>query len=254
MKLTYRLTIIAAFGFMMNACEKIKEATELNPSASSTAQIVHAAPDAATPLPAYDIVVDGLVANGSRRITYGITSLSGGGGNAPAYLPLLEGSRNIKISRDSGKTSVIDVTLPFEKNKAYTIVAYDTLVGGKLKVVRLNDDLTRPASGVTHVRFVHAAPNAPAVDITLLRTAPSTDSVTLSNKSYLGANPNAEALSAFAPVPGGTYTLKVKLAGTQTLVTSASLGTTLTAGRIYTFYAIGTAQTRPLSVISTRHF
>ena len=254
MKFIYRFFFLAILGLNMVACEKIKEATELNPAANSSMQVVHAAPDATTPLPLYDIVVDGLVVNGSRRISYGIASQSGGGGSAPAYLPLFEGTRNVKISRDSGKTSVIDVSLLFEKNKSYTVVAYDTLVAGKLRVVRLNDDLTRPASGNTHVRFVHAAPNAPAVDFTLLRTAPSSDSVTLTNRTYLGANPNVDAVSAFAPVPGGTYTLRVKLAGTQTLVTSVSLGATLSAGRIVTFYATGTAQSRPLTVLTTRHF
>jgi Domain of unknown function (DUF4397) len=240
-------------------CKKTKEATELIPSVSSTAQFVHAAPDtlaiAPQVQPAYDIVVDGLVANGSRRLTYGIVSAGGGGGNAPGYMPFLEGTRNIKISRDSGKTNVIDVSLPFEKNSAYTVVAYDTLTTptSKLKVVRLNDNLTPPASGTTHVRFVHAAPNAPAVDITFLRTAPSVDSVTITNRSYLGASPNADALSAFTPVPSGTYTLKIKAAGTQTVVATVSLGTNLASGRIFTYYAIGTAQRRALSVINTRH-
>ncbi|MBX9782294.1 MAG: DUF4397 domain-containing protein [Chitinophagaceae bacterium] len=241
-------------------CQKTKEATELNPLANSTAQFIHAAPDTLAILPqvqpAYDIVVDGLVANGSRRLTYGLVSAGGGGGNGAGYMPFLEGTRNIKISRDSGRTNVIEASLPFAKNSAYTIIAYDTLAtpSSKLKVVRLNDNLTVPATGFTHVRFVHAAPNAPAVDITFLRTVPSLDSVTITNRSYLGASPNADALSAFTPVPSGTYTMKIKAAGTQTVVATVSLGTNLASGRIFTYYAIGTAQRRPLAVINTRHF
>jgi Domain of unknown function (DUF4397) len=256
MNLKYKISLLIVMsGLILTGCEKIKEATTLNPDANSAAQFIHAAPVAAVPTPpSYDIVVDGLVTNGSRRLSYGLTSLGGGAGNAPAYMPFLRGSRNIKISADSGRTNVIDATLDFEANKAYTILAYDTLVNGKLKVVRLNDNLAVPATGSTHVRFVHAAPNAPAVDITFLRTAPSVDSVTISNKSYLGVTPNVDAVSAFTPVPGGTYTIKIKAAGTQTVVASASLGTALTAGRILTYYAIGTAQGRSLSLINTRHF
>ena len=253
--------LILASGVFFTSCKKVKEATKLNEEASSTVQFIHAAPVATAPTPpSYDIVVDGVVANGSRRLSYGIVSAGGGGGNAPGYMPILEGTRNIKISPDSGRTTVIDASLTFEKNKAYTILAYDTLAtpSSKLRVVRLNDNLAVPATGNTQVRFVHAAPNAPAVDITFLRSAPL-DSVTILNKTYLGATPNVDAVSAFTPVPGtpvsgSTYTIKIKLAGTQTVVTSASLGTALTAGRIITYYAIGTAQGRALALISTRHF
>lgn len=256
LKSKFSLLIIAS-GILFSACKKVKEAITLNEEASSAVQFIHAAPVAvAPPPPSYDIVIDGLVANGSRRLTYGVVSAGGGGGNAPGYMPILEGSRNIKLSRDSGRTNVIDANLTFEKNRAYTILAYDTLAtpASKLRVVRLNDNLGVPATGNAHVRFVHAAPNAPAIDITFLRTAPSVDSVTILNKTYLGATPNVDAVSAFTPVPGGTYTIKIKLAGTQTVVISASLGTGLTAGRIVTYYAIGTAQGRPLALINTRHF
>jgi len=101
-----------------------------------------------------------------------------------------------------------------------------------LRAVQLTDDLTVPSGTNVHVRFLHLAPLAPAVDITLLRTSPSTDSVTLTNRSYLGATPNATALSAFAPIPGGTYTIRVKLPGTQTVVATFPLGTNLSSGRI----------------------
>ncbi len=258
MKMKY-LIIFSVLLLSLTACEKVKESIELEPEANSTVQFVNAAAEVLPVLPAvptaYDIVVDGLVANGGRRISYSLASQGGGGGNAPGYMPLLQGTRNIKLSRDSGRTSVIDVSLPFDANKAYTIVAYDTLVNGKLRVVRLNDDLTLPATGNAHVRVVHAAPNAPAVDFTFVRTSPTLDSVTIGNRSYLGANPNVDALSAFTPVLGGTaYTLKIKAAGTQTVILTASLSTALSSGRIITYYLIGTAQGRPIGLISTRHF
>lgn len=258
MKFNYKsfLLLLTAGTFIVSCKKKTDEALDLNPDANSSALFVHAAPIAATPPPpSFDIVVDGKVANGSRRLSYGISSLGGGAGNGGAYMPFLTGTRNIKISADSGKTNVIDANLDFAKNAAYSIIAYDTLAtsASKLRVVRLNDNLTPPATGITHVRFVHAAPNAPAVDITFLRTAPTLDSVTITNRSYLGATPNADALSAFTPVPSGTYSIRIKAAGTQNVVAAINPGNIILTGRIYTFYAIGTAQGRPLAVINTRH-
>jgi hypothetical protein len=95
---------------------------------------------------------------------------------------------------------------------------------------------------------------APAVDLTLVRNAATPDSVTLTNRTYLGASPNATSLSAFTPIPGGSYILRVKLAGTQTVVAAFSLGTTLTSGRIITLAAIGTARGQALSAMALRHY
>ena len=72
MKMKY-LIIFSVLLISLTACEKVKESIGLEPEANSTVQIVNAA---AEPLPlppalatSYDIVVDGLVANGSRRIS-----------------------------------------------------------------------------------------------------------------------------------------------------------------------------------------
>ncbi len=249
-KLLYSLLAISTFG--ITACEK--DAVTLLGDANSAVAFIYAAPGA----PTSDIVIDGLVSNGSRRLTYGITSLGGGGGNGGAYIPLVNGSRNIKISPDSGRTSLVDARYQFDINKSYTMAVYDTLLASgtpTLRSVQLTDDLTVPSGTNVHVRFLHLAPLAPAVDLTLLRTAPSMDSVTLTNRTYLGATPNATALSSFAPIPGGTaYTLRVKLAGTQTVVASISLGTNLSSGRIVTLSAVGTAKGAPLGVLTLRHY
>jgi hypothetical protein len=172
-------------------------------------------------------------------------------------MAITPGSRSIKISPDSGRTAFINANLQFDALKAYTVVAYDTLASTgaqTLRAVQLTDDLTVPSDTTVHVRFLHLAPLAPAVDITLVRTSPKLDSVTLSNRAYIGATPNATALSAFTPIPGGTYTLKVKLPGTQTLVTSFALSTTLSNRRIITLAATGTARGQALGVMPLRHF
>jgi len=251
------LTIGSAILFA--SCEK--EALELTAQSSASVAFIHAAPtlppQAGAATPAVDILIDNLLSNGSRRLTFGTVSAGGGVGNGGAYMPITPGSRSIKISPDSGRTNFIDATLQFEALKAYTVVAYDTLAASgarTLRAVQLTDDLTVPTGTNVHVRFLHLAPLAPAVDITLLRTSPSLDSVTLSNRTYLGATPNATALSAFAPIPGGTYTIRVKLPGTQTVVATFALGTNLSSGRIVTLAATGTARGQALGAMLLRHF
>ena len=251
------LTISVAFLF--TSCEK--EALELTAQSSAAVAFIHAAPTpppaTGTAAPAVDILIDDLLSNGSRRLSYGLVSAGGGVGNGGAYMPITPGSRTIKISPDSGKTNFINATLQFEAKKAYTVVAYDTLAASgtrTLRAVQLTDDLTVPSGTNVHVRFLHLAPLAPAVDITLLRTSPSTDSVTLTNRTYLGTAPNATALSTFSPIPGGTYTIRVKLPGTQTVVATFALGANLSSGRIVTLAAIGTARGQALNAMLLRHY
>lgn len=105
-----------------------------------------------------------------------------------------------------------------------------------------------------HMFAFYTSPNAPAVDVTFVRGA-NLDSVTITNRTYFGGTPNAATLSAFQPLTGGTaYTMRVKLAGTQTLVSSVNLGSSLTSGRIITLAAIGTAKSQPLSFAAFRHY
>ena len=257
MKQLFNILTISA-GLLFASCEK--QALELTAQSSASVAFIHAAPTpppiAPAVAPAVDILIDNLLSNGSRRLSYSLVSASGGLGNGGAYMSITPGSRSIKISPDSGRNNFINATLQFDALKAYTVVAYDTLASTgaqTLRAVQLTDDLTVPTGTNVHVRFLHLAPLAPAVDITLVRTSPL-DSVTISNKAYIGSTPNAAALSAFTPIPGGTYTLKVKLPGTQTLVASFSLSTTLSSGRIVTLAAIGTARGQALSAMALRHF
>ncbi len=95
-----------------------------------------------------------------------------------------------------------------------------------IEAVVLEDNLTTPASGKAHVRFIHLSPNAPAVDITT-----NTGAVVFGNYVFKQA-------SAFTPLDAGTYDLQVRLAGTSTVVLDLS-GISLTAGKIYTVFAKG---------------
>jgi hypothetical protein len=243
-KIVYSFVAVIAVG--LGACNK--DAITLNTDASASVAVLYATPTG----PTVDILVDGILSNGSRRLTYGTASAGGGGGNGAVYIPVLTGSRNIKISPDSGKTNLVDATNQFDANKAYTLAVYDVLPTPKS--VLIPDDLTVPSGSNVNVRFLHLAPNGPAVDVTL--TKGTADSVTIANKSYIGSTPNAAAIAPFTPVPGAAsgYVMKIKQAGTQNVLLSVSLGTNMTPGRIVTFAAIGTAASQPLAAIAMRHY
>lgn len=178
---------------------------------------------------------------------------------ASGYLAATPGSRNIQLrSSVDFQTKFYEAgTEAVESNKATTYIIYDTLstANPKLKTVRLTDNLTVPDAGFANIRFVNTAINSGPLDVTFLRTSVTpNDSLTLTNQAYIGASPNAAALSAFGTkLPIGTYTIKFKPAGTQTVSASAAL-TLPVYSSIYTIFAAGTAAAQPLAVGAYRHY
>jgi hypothetical protein len=178
------------------------------------------------------------------------------------YLGITPGARKIELRPNNNLFSnlFVDAAAGFETNKASTYVIYDTLsaTNTALKTIRLTDDLSLPSDGTIKVRFLHLANNAPAVDVTLVRTsATPLDSVTLTNQSYVGPNGAAAAstLSTFTAIPRGTYSVRVKLAGTQTIaLTPVTLTTLSTINGIFTLYAAGTTGGQPLTANVFRHY
>lgn len=171
---------------------------------------IHASPDA----PGVDLLIDNAVQN-SSALTYP---------NNTSYLQVQTGTRNVKINATGTSTSVINANLTIEENKNYSVFAIDSL--STIEALVLTDDLTAPASGKAHVRFVHLSPNAPNVDIAVTGGA-----VLFSDYSF-------KEYSAFTPLAANTYNLEVRFAGTTTVVLPLP-GITLAAGKIYTVFAKG---------------
>ncbi len=245
------LSIAVSFIIVFASCDKGFEQV----GSFSSFAVIHASPVAsASPTDTIHVFLD----NGMYS-SAGITYLGNSG-----YLSVASGTKTVNLRRKAMATSDVYITPfshNFEPSKIYSFFAYDTTTSATsaAKVLRLTDDLTLPAAGMAHVRALHLAPNGPAVDITLLRTSVTpNDSVTISNRSYVGAQPNEAALSVFTPIPRGTYTAKVKLAGTQTVAASATVtlspGPDVGLGRIVTIFVTGTAKNRPLAIGTFRHY
>jgi hypothetical protein len=170
---------------------------------------VHASPDA----PGVDLYVDNV------KVVSNLTFPN----NTP-YLPLDAGTRAVAVKVAGTSTTVLSANLAIGANMNYSVFAIDSV--SKLSALVLADDLTAPAAGKAHVRFIHLSPNAPAVDV-----AVTGGSVLIGNKSF-------KEYTAFVPLDAGTYNLEVRLAGSSTVVLPLP-GIALTAGKIYTVFAKG---------------
>ena len=186
-----------------------KDNNPVMPKPMARVMAVHASPDA----PAVDLLVDGVVAG--TGLTFP---------NNTGYLTVKAGTRNLKINVAGTTTTVINADLPLSPSASYTVFAADSV--SKIGPVVLTDDLTAPAAGMAHVRFVHLSPNAPAVDV-----AVTSGPVLFPNKSF-------KQFSPFTPVAAGTYNLEVRPAGSGSVVLPLP-GITLQAGKIYTVFAKG---------------
>jgi LPXTG-motif cell wall-anchored protein len=112
----------------------------------------------------------------------------------------------------------------------YTVVTIGQLAN--IEPLVLVDNNSAPEAGKAHVRFVHASPDAPAVDI-----AVTGGPVLFSNVPFKG-------VGDYLPVDAGTYDLEARIAGADTVALSVP-GVALADGTVYTIFAMGLAGGAP---------
>ena len=179
-------------------------------------RVVHASPDA----PAVDILVNGSPAIENLKF-----------GNVSPYAPLPAGVYDVEVV-PTGLSApvVIDLTgtnaVNLFYNRDYTAIAVGNL--SSISPILLADDNRPVAKSSARVRFVHASPDAPAVDI-----AVTGGPILFPNVAFKG-------VGDYVTVPAGQYNLEVRLAGTSTVALSVP-GVMLDGGTVYTVYATGYA-------------
>jgi hypothetical protein len=176
---------------------------------NSLVKVVHASPDA----PGVDLLVDNTIAG--TNLTYP---------NNTGYQTLSSGTRNIKVNVTGTSATVIEANIDFIQDKNYSLFAVNSVAN--IEAILIEDDLTAPDQGKTHVRFIHLSPDAPAVDVTL-----TDGTVVFGNKSF-------KEYTAFTPLDAGSYDLEVRVAGTTTVALDLPV-ISLEAGKIYTVFAKG---------------
>lgn len=204
-----RLLAVAAVPLLAVGCNDDDDnVTDPGEVGIAQVRVIHLSPDA----PAVDVYVNGALAVG------GVAYL-----DVTSYLPAPAGDARITVT-PAGASSpvVIDATVPLGANAVYTIAATGFLAD--IQPLVLLDDTT--ASSQASVRFVHASPDAPAVDV-----AVTDGPILFGDVPFRGA-------SAYAGVDGGTYDLEVRVAGTSTVALPLP-GTTVNGGTNYTLFATG---------------
>jgi len=203
------LTILSSV-FFLTACED-DSSTQSTDAGKAQVMVVHASPDA----PPVDLVVDGTVAGSGLAFPQNT-----------GYLEVTAGTRNVQVnvSGSNPTVTVLQLPVPVEKDKNYTVFAIDSVAN--LSVLPVEDDLTAPAAGNAHVRFFHLSPNAPAVDITDVA-----GNIVFGDRAFT-------EYTDFTPLPAGTYNLQVRAQGTTTVVLDLP-GIVLENGKIYTVFARG---------------
>jgi len=86
-------------------------------------------------------------------------------GNTVGYLRLFPGERQISIAKKGENTPLLAQKFQFEGTLGYSL-----FIANKLENVEylfLKDDLTLPAAGKAHIRFVNLSPDAPELSLAI---------------------------------------------------------------------------------------
>jgi hypothetical protein len=195
-------------------------------SATGRVRVMHASPDT----PPVDIFVDGAKA---------VTALA-----FPAdtgYVSLPAGAHNVKVfvsPSDGTGAPALEANLTVAAGKDYTVLAVGLVGDGTLALLPLEDNNATPAAGKAHIRLIHAAPDAPAVDVAVA----GTNTLVFQNVPFKG-------VGAYTPVDAGTYNLDVRATGTTTAALTVP-GLALANRNVYTAVAVGRLGDGSLKVVA----
>jgi hypothetical protein len=209
---------VAVLPLTLAACSDDASPTAPSPAAAQV-RVAHLSPDA----PPVDVYV-----NGTRALSGAAFK------DVSSYLAVPAGAVNLRVT-PAGATSpaVIDANVNLREGAHYTVAATGLLAG--IQPLVLEDD--RGTTGQAKVRFVHASPDAPAVDI-----AVSGGPVLFSNVPFRGN-------TAYPQVSPSTYDLEARPAGTPTVALKVE-DVTLRPGTNYTIFAVGLLSNRTLSALA----
>jgi hypothetical protein len=204
-----------------------------SPAAAATAslRVIHASPDA----PSVDVLVDG------NEVLTAVPFKAGSG-----FLSLGAGSYDISVNAltPGGAVEVIDLpNTALAGNTRYSVLAIGKVAGSTLAPLVLSNPADAIPNGQLRARVVHAAPDAPEVDVYV--TAPGA--------TIGGGTPPLVTLefgddAGPVLVPAGNYQVRVTLAGLPGSVAFDSGTLALAAGADLLIAAVNNTTTGPAPI------
>jgi len=188
-------------------------------------RVIHASPDA----PNVDVYVNGEPGVDDPPIMdLAFTQ-------ATPYIPLPTDTYNFKVTPTGlADPVVIDADAEIDGDTFYTIAAVNFL--DSIEPLILVDDNTSFAD-MASIRFVHASPDAPAVDIAVADGGPT-----------LFSDVEFKENGGDVQVPGGSYDLEVLIAGTEDVVLEVP-GLAVDNGAVYSIFAEGSVGAETLTAV-----
>jgi len=184
-------------------------------------RVIHASPDT----PAVDVLANDVLALfSSARF-----------GDVTDYVEVPANVYDVKVVPAGGgpDTAAIQTDLNLFYGTDYTVVAVD--MREEIRAIVLEDDNSQPTANRARVRFLHAVPDAPAVDLKV------------TDGPFLFQDIAFESLGDSVSVPAGVHALEVRVAGTDTIVLEVA-DVTLQDGGVYTLLATGLLEDGSLGV------
>ena len=143
------------------------------------------------------------------------------------YAELSAESHDISVTPHGDDESVLDLTVDLEADSAYSALATGML--DDLECTVFADAPGDVADDQTHVRFVHASPDAPAVDVRVADGGPT-----------LCESIEFRDASEYVPVDAGSYDIEVVPTGSDDVALSLP-DTELDGGAAVSAIAVGQA-------------
>lgn len=150
----------------------------------------------------------------------------------PKYTGIRPGHYDIKF-----KSAVTDSTLSeiptsvFDTLNFYTLLVYNIPGSGAVQSIKIWDDFSSISNSLANYRFFNLSPDYPKVDLYFNSTVVQQGRLTADNVASTNFN-------NFQTVAGGPYTITAKVAGTDSVIATAS-NQGLMMGDAYTIFLSG---------------
>lgn len=181
------LSAIVAGSAIFASCKKEEE-----PKKYAKINITHSSPNS----PAINFISGTDTLNGKSVLSYG---------NLTGYVKIEAGSKTINFKYEGVDTSFIDSSFTFKEDTHYSLYVIDSF--HKSKPMLLVDDLSAPANGKAHLRFVYLSPNGQEIDMVRMIDT---------NRFVVFPKTNFKDVTSFTAFDAGVYNFEIHIAGADT--------------------------------------